>query len=363
MAIKPLKSIKFPGLSDTYTIPQVDSTLTQSGQAADAKAVGDELTNVKTDLREIEPGLSDDAKMALLNCFQHVAWIDEHGQDYYDALEESLYAVNELISIAATFTQGSAIIYNTDSLESLKQYLIVIANYSNGTSDQINRYTLSGTLTVGTSAITVSYGGKSDTFNVTVSPSATPPIYELSSERSFNGTSDYIDTGIQLAKVNSPFTIVYDILDQLPSSAAQYSQTTLYHCMNENAPYPGYSHVIQRDSEDNKMFGFSFNGVTPNYDNYFTVDEYNTNTRIKVVVTKMANGSISIKYKTIGGNIEEITTVMPEFVSINDTLLLGAAAQNASTLFRFWKGIIYDFKVYDFPFSASEANAYLMRET
>jgi hypothetical protein len=47
MANKPLKSIKFPELPDTYTIPQVDPTLTQSGQAADAKAVGDALDNIK----------------------------------------------------------------------------------------------------------------------------------------------------------------------------------------------------------------------------------------------------------------------------------------------------------------------------
>lgn len=36
-------------------------------------------------------GLSKGAKTALLACFEHVAWIDEHGQDYYDALERALY--------------------------------------------------------------------------------------------------------------------------------------------------------------------------------------------------------------------------------------------------------------------------------
>lgn len=41
MANKPLQSIKFPGLQDTYTIPQIDNTLTKPGQAADSKAVGD----------------------------------------------------------------------------------------------------------------------------------------------------------------------------------------------------------------------------------------------------------------------------------------------------------------------------------
>lgn len=49
MANKPLQSIKFPGLDDTYTVPVVDSTLTQSGGAADAKKVGDEITQIKSD--------------------------------------------------------------------------------------------------------------------------------------------------------------------------------------------------------------------------------------------------------------------------------------------------------------------------
>ena len=54
MANKPLQSIKFPGLSDTYTTPQVDATLTTTGAAADAKKVGDEITSIKEDLSDIE---------------------------------------------------------------------------------------------------------------------------------------------------------------------------------------------------------------------------------------------------------------------------------------------------------------------
>lgn len=45
MANKPLQSIKFPDLPDTYTIPVVDSTLAVSGAAADAKKTGDSLSD------------------------------------------------------------------------------------------------------------------------------------------------------------------------------------------------------------------------------------------------------------------------------------------------------------------------------
>ena len=76
-----------------------------------------------------------------------------------------------LISIDAVFTQGGAIIYDTDSLDSLKQYLVVTANYSDSTSEIVpsTDYTLSGALEVGTSTITVTYSGKTDTFAVVVS--------------------------------------------------------------------------------------------------------------------------------------------------------------------------------------------------
>lgn len=50
MANVPLKSITFPGLPDKYTVPVVDNTLTTTGAAADAKKVGDELTDLKADL-------------------------------------------------------------------------------------------------------------------------------------------------------------------------------------------------------------------------------------------------------------------------------------------------------------------------
>lgn len=127
--------------------------------------------------------LDDSFKDALLDCFANVAWATEDGQQYYDALESALYPPADLVSISAVFNQGQTVIYDTDSLDVLKPMLTVTANYDNGTHRTVTDYTLSGTLEVETSTITVSYGGKTTTFDVTVSAPAF--LYELS-ERDFS---------------------------------------------------------------------------------------------------------------------------------------------------------------------------------
>lgn len=145
----------------TYGIEGVtDATLTISGRAADAAAVGAALARGS--------GLTEEAKQALLACFAQVAWIGDDGQDYYDALEAALYPPTNLVSISAVYTQ-SGTVYDTDTLDSLKPDLVVTAHYNDSTTAVVTGYTLSGTLAVGTSTITVRYSGKTTTFSVTVS--------------------------------------------------------------------------------------------------------------------------------------------------------------------------------------------------
>ena len=128
----------------------------------------------KTPLGELNSGgLTDNAKQAILNCFQHVAWINDDGQTYYDALYAALYPPRTLVSIGAVFNQGSTAIYTTDSLDTLRQYLAVTAYYNDSSAFAVTDYTLTGALTTGTSTITASYGGKTATFTVNVTAPAT----------------------------------------------------------------------------------------------------------------------------------------------------------------------------------------------
>ena len=87
-------------------------------------------------------------------------------------------AVETPTSITATYTQSGTVYENT-SLDSLKTDLVVIANMSGGGTETIpaEDYTLSGTLTVGTSTVTVTYAGLTDTFSVTVTAAPVNYLY------------------------------------------------------------------------------------------------------------------------------------------------------------------------------------------
>ena len=149
------------------TDPIVDASLSLSGAAADAKKTGDEISALKSAISG--GGMTAEFKAALENLVNHVVFDDDDptGQTYIDALHTAMYPPASLTSITALYTQ-SGVVLDTDSLDSLRSDLVVTANYDNGTSEVITSYVLSGTLTVGTSTITASYGGKSATFTVTV---------------------------------------------------------------------------------------------------------------------------------------------------------------------------------------------------
>ena len=274
-------------------------------------------------------GITDDIKDALLDCFAHVAWINDQGQTYYDALEDALYppvpvssvtvtpdtfqissiggtqqltatilpssaqatvswsssntsvatvsesglvtsvgdgtatitatadgvtgtaactvALPTLSSISAVYTQ-SGTVYDTDSLDSLKSDLVVTATYSDSSTATIpgTDYTLSGTLTEGTSTITVSYGGKTTTFTVTVT--------HVAYWKALNIADDFVDGAATGSGYNVTFEGYYyangsrcawSVLDEVIMETG-YSYTLSWN--DELTPTGANFGVISRDS-------------------------------------------------------------------------------------------------------------------
>lgn len=126
------------------------------------------LNGTEYTISESGGGLTDSVKQALLQIASKIAYVDNGGQDYYGALEDALYPPADLVSISAVYTQSEPV-YDSDTLNSLRSDLVVTAHMSDSSTRTVTTYTLSGTLTEGTSTITVAYGGKTTTFNVTVS--------------------------------------------------------------------------------------------------------------------------------------------------------------------------------------------------
>ena len=75
-----------------------------------------------------------------------------------------------LSSISAVYTQGSVVVYPDTPLNDLKSGLVVTATYNDSSTATVpsTSYVLSGTLSSGTSTVTVTYNSKTTTFNVTV---------------------------------------------------------------------------------------------------------------------------------------------------------------------------------------------------
>ena len=118
-----------------------------------------------------------------------------------------------LESISAVYTQ-SGTVYPTDSLDSLKADLVVTATYSDTSTATVpsNSYTLSGTLELGTSTITVTYHGKTTTFNVPVNG-----LYKLTSAFTSTG-SNSIDTEVNYPE-SGTITIASEfVITSFPSS-------------------------------------------------------------------------------------------------------------------------------------------------
>ena len=109
-------------------------------------------------------GLTPEERAAIVSLFRMATYTGDNAEGYIEILESHA----TLTGIDAVFTQGAAVIYPTASLDDLKQYLVVTAQYDDGMTMNVTDYTLSGTLTAGTSTITATYQGFSDTFTVNV---------------------------------------------------------------------------------------------------------------------------------------------------------------------------------------------------
>ena len=126
--------------------------------------------------------MSDRAKNALLAVLDKVAFAVPDVSSEMDELTEALFNLDEVVGVEATYTQGATVIWSdgVSSLDDLLPNLVVKAVYGDGTKVAVHNFILSGTLTAGTSTITVTYLGEFiDTFDVTVTAYGSKTTYTM----------------------------------------------------------------------------------------------------------------------------------------------------------------------------------------
>ena len=155
---------------------------------------------------DVDDGLSEDAKLALLQLASKVVYIDDGGETYYNALYNAFYGNAPVpTSITAVFTPGNRSFVLGTPLSEFKQYLVVTVTYSNGSTKNVTNYVLSGTLRIGSNTVTVNYGNQSTTFTVTIASELPPGYTQI---EYINSAEGYADTGVsETEAVRAVYTV------------------------------------------------------------------------------------------------------------------------------------------------------------
>lgn len=254
--------------------------------------------------------------------------------------------VISLVAITAAYSQSGAV-YPDTPLNDLKDDLVVTAIYSDESTEvlQPSDYTLSGTLTVGTSVITVSYRGKTTTFNVTVTDIVSV-LYEMPEATVFTG-SNFIDTQLLLMDADIDFTIMMKFVNGVPSNLAR-----ILHCVNESGP--PYQGIQLYEGESSLMLsGQSTAAVT------LSTYPVTAETEIAVCIRHAAGTAQYYFDGTVDGVRQaQYTMIHNKTVQFtNEPLYIGCAKYGTSTRYK-WKGTMNEFKVKNTYISDSEVAAY-----
>lgn len=240
-----------------------------------------------------------------------------------------------LSSISATYNGGEVLVgTDIDDLTGIT----VTGTYSDSTTKNIIDYTLSGTINEGSNTITVSYQGKTTTFTVVGYVEVEEPTYEaptdyvysLQQETTFNGTSDYVDTGVKLYDVEKDYTLLVDF-----TQGSTSGQQMLVHCMKEVNPYPGLA--LQKPNGNTVI---DIDGVSVRTN---AASKEGTHNKIVLVLNTQT------KQEDLYTNspLQHLSSTYSSITTFDKNLLLGCYQEDNGTKGRYWNGTIHNCKVWN----------------
>lgn len=199
----------------------------------------------------------------------------------------------------------------------------------------------------GSATITATCGSQSASCAVTVSGVYDASVlFSLDEETVFDGSSTYIDTGVQLYDEAKDFTVFIDFA----TAAEVTARCSVLHCMNEVAGYPGF--CLDADVfkyyyiDGTAVSGKAFRPIHPGAREYLILrNDINTKKETLYIGALRYNRSFS--------NINVIT----------QNLLVGCYQAADGTKGRYWNGTVYNMKVWNRALTDEEMESLIGVET
>ena len=191
----------------------------------------------------------------------------------------------------------------------------------------------------------------SNIFNVTLTSTVTPSpdeptlIYDLGSEKTFDGTSKYIDTMVKPFKTASDYTIFLDFDD---GGATQNDDlANVMHCVYEEGAYDGLKLYLNHEDGHYYLVGNSQNTTTNyTYEDSWTMVKGQRN-KLAIAISKGVVSQIVINGSAVAVNRNTY--------DMNDySLILGAYQDKECNKSKFWKGTIHACKVWNSAFTVAQ---------
>lgn len=243
-----------------------------------------------------------------------------------------------LSSISAVYTQGGTV-YDIDTLESLKANLVVTGTYTDSTTETITNYVLSGTLTAGTSTITVYYGGETTTFTVTVTSSVLYSVFN----RTFNKTDACEDTEVQLMSTDRDFTILMDGTQE--NAIPTGTSIRLLFCGTRASNWKGIFFGAG-SSASNTFYGIQWLGADTGNMGFLRTD---SNVNFKLAYRHVAGTNKADVFLKINSGTVSTKTLTSNYVANAGNLFIGGG--DTSQPESNWVGTMHSCKVHSLALS------------
>ena len=202
----------------------------------------------------------------------------------------------------------------------------------------------------GSCTITATCGSHSATCAVTVSGiTVSPVLYELAEAKTFNGTSDYVDTGVRLLSTDNLSKDWTMLIDFTPTNLTQAS---IIHCMTEKSGWPGMYLSLTATGGLQMVF--------PNSSANNNIKTVTNGQRIKFAIKKVGN-----TFTIYDSTMSSLHTNTPSTINTTpNTVLLGAIQAYNDRLqkmeySRFFKGTIHKFKIVEGDMSSSDCLSWM----